>query len=77
MLIDKSNGKVHCFLVSSLETIHQPLAPLTLNPFAAGGWYGQHKMMQKTWKITETLVNGYSYESTQCELSNEYKHDMV
>ena len=25
--------------------------------------------------MTETLVNGYSYESTQRELSNEYQHD--
>ena len=34
-------------------------------------------MMQKTWKITETLANGYSSESTQRELSNEYQHDRV
>ena len=33
--------------------------------------------MQKTRKITETLPNGYSSESTQRELSNEYQHDMV
>ena len=25
--------------------------------------------------MTETLANGYSYESTRRELSNEYKHD--
>ena len=29
--------------------------------------------MQKTRKITETLANGYSSESTRRELSNEYK----
>ena len=29
--------------------------------------------MQKTLKITETLAYGYSYESTQRELSNEYQ----
>ena len=34
-------------------------------------------MMQKTLKMTETLANGYSYESTQRELSNEYQHDRV
>ena len=28
-------------------------------------------------KMTETLANGYSSESTQQELSNEYKHDRV
>ena len=34
-------------------------------------------MMQKALKITETLANGYSSESTQQELSNEYQHDKV
>ena len=34
-------------------------------------------MIQKTWKITETLANGYSPEGTQRELSNEYQHDRV
>ena len=32
------------------------------------------KMMQK---IIETLLYGYSSESTQQELSNEYQHDTV
>ena len=27
--------------------------------------------------MTETLANGYSYESTHQELSNEYQHDKV
>ena len=27
--------------------------------------------------MTETLANGYSYESTQRELSNEYQHARV
>ena len=27
--------------------------------------------------MTETLANGYSFESTQQEPSNEYQHDMV
>ena len=39
--------------------------------------FGQYKKMQKTWKMTETLANGYSSESTQRELSNEYQHDRV
>ena len=38
---------------------------------------GKYKMMQKYCKITETLANGYSFESTQRELSNEYQHDWV
>ena len=27
--------------------------------------------------MTETLANGYSYDSSQQGLSNEYQHDMV
>ena len=34
-------------------------------------------MMQKTSKMTESLANGHSSESTQWELSNEYQHDRV
>ena len=33
--------------------------------------------MQYTWKIIETQAHGYSYESTQRELFNEYQHDRV
>ena len=35
------------------------------------------KIMRETLKLTETLANGYSYESTRRELSNEYQHDRV
>ena len=31
----------------------------------------------KNMKISETVSNGYSSESTQRELSNEYQHDRV
>ena len=31
--------------------------------------------LQKNWKMTETLANGYSSERAQRELSNEYQHD--
>ena len=34
-------------------------------------------MMQKPRKIIETTANGYSSESTQRGLSNEYQHDRV
>ena len=34
-------------------------------------------MMQKASKISETMTYGYSSESTQRELSNEYQHDKV
>ena len=32
-------------------------------------------MMQKTWKMTETLAHWYSSESAEHELSNRYQHD--
>ena len=35
------------------------------------------KKLQKIRKITETLANGYSSESTRRELSNEYQDDRV
>ena len=35
------------------------------------------KMMHKTCQMTETLAIGYSSESTQRDLSNEYQHDRV
>ena len=34
-------------------------------------------MMQKTWKVTESLAHGYSPESASQKLSNEYQHDRV
>ena len=34
-------------------------------------------MQKKKRKMTETLANGYSSESPQRELSNEYQHDKV
>ena len=47
------------------------------NLYAAGGKFGPYKMMQKTLKMTKILANGYSYESTQWELSNAYQNDSV
>ena len=47
------------------------------NPYAAGGWFGNYKIMQKSRKITETLAHGYSSESTWRELSNGYQHGRV
>ena len=35
------------------------------------------KCRKKTWKVIETLANGFSSESTQRELFNEYQHDRV
>ena len=38
---------------------------------------GDTKLCEKSGKMTETLANGYSSESTPQELSNEYQHDRV
>ena len=35
------------------------------NPFAAGGYFCQNKMMQKFKRMTETLAHGYPSDSTQ------------
>ena len=48
-----------------------------INPYAASGHFGHYKIMQKSWKMIETLAHGYSSESTQQELSNEQLHDRV
>ena len=37
----------------------------------------KYKIKQKTWRMTESLANGYSSESTQRELSKGYQHDRV
>ena len=47
------------------------------NPYAADGYLGQHKIMQKSWEIIENLTHGNSSESTQWELSHEYQHNRV
>ena len=40
--------------------------------------FGRYKIMQKKYyKLTETLVHGYSSESAWLKLSNEYQHDRV
>ena len=39
--------------------------------------FARYKILQKTWKMTKSHANGYSSESTQQELSNEYQHDRV
>ena len=48
-----------------------------INHYAAAGWFGQNKMVQKTWKIIESPAYEYSSESTEWELSNEYQHGWV
>ena len=47
------------------------------NPYAADDKFGQYEIMEKSWKITETLAHGYSFEIAQRKLSNEYQHDRV
>ena len=60
-----------------LESLLFSITGLEINPYAAGGKFWQYKMTPKSCKITETLACGYSYESTQQELSYEYQHDRV
>ena len=48
-----------------------------INPYAAGGYFGQYKIMPNSWMIFETWANVYSSERAQRELSNEYQHDRV
>ena len=39
--------------------------------------FGQHKIMQKTCKMIETLAYGYSSDRSRRELSDEYQQDRV
>ena len=34
----------------------------SVNSYAAGGKFGQYKMMQNTWEMSETLAHGYLSE---------------
>ena len=64
---------IHCQFGNCIEVPSSN----SINPYAAGGYFGQYEIMQKTWKNPETLAHGYSSESAQQELSNEYQHDRV
>ena len=48
-----------------------------ISPFTVGGQFGQYNMMQKAWKMTVTLAHGYSSDSSQQGLPDEYQHDRV
>ena len=48
-----------------------------INPYAAGGYFVQYKILQNTLKMTETLAYWYSSESTQRDLFNEYQYDRI
>ena len=56
---------------------HRTMGAVPFNPYADDGQFDQYKMMQKNWKMTETLAHGYSSESAQRKLSNEYQHGRV
>ena len=60
-----------CHCSETMTKDHFLLIFYGINPYAAGGQFGQCKMMQKTSTITETLAS----ERTQWGLSNEYQHD--
>ena len=63
--LDVLNDALVSISVNSTETITLTLMLLVAN------------LMTKGWEMTETLAHGYSYESTQRELSYEYPHDLV
>ena len=48
-----------------------------INLYVAGGKFDQHKMVQKSLTMTETLAYGYSYTGYQRDLSREYQRDEV
>ena len=52
----KGNNMITCLVVNPDRKI--------FNPYAAGGLFGQYKMMRKK-RMTGTLADGYSSESTQ------------
>ena len=54
-----------------------PTLPSILTLMLLVAYLVNTKRCKKTPKITETLANGYSSESTQRELSNEYQDDRV
>ena len=60
-----------------INILHTIVTQQSFNPYAAGGYFGQYKIMLKNLKMTETLANGYSSESAQQDLSNAYQHDGV
>ena len=53
--------------------VNSTINPLTLMLLVA--ILANTKWCKKSWKLTETLVHGYSSKRTQWELSNEYQHD--
>ena len=61
-----------------LDTIlKQPRNVITksyFNPYAGGGYFGQYNMMQSTSKMTWSMEHGYSSNSSQLELLNNWPH---
>ena len=50
---------------------------ISLTPMLLMANFANTIWCKKNYKMTKTLANGYSSESTQRELSNEYQHDRV
>ena len=77
LIFNRSIRKLDSNNLTSGRKIICPRGKMPLNPHAAGGQFlPRHKMMQKSWKVTETLAHGYISDSgSQWELSSEYQHD--
>ena len=59
----RRRGVIQCIDISNnIDVINISLWAISITPLQLGAKY---KTMQNTWKMTETLANGYSSESTQ------------
>ena len=61
----------------SINMSFLPKILFVTNPHAGDGLFGQYKRCETTEIMAESLAHGYSSESAQRELSNEYQHDRV
>ena len=65
------------FTLFMLEAARSALNILVITLMLLVANFAYSKWRKNAEKLTETLAHGYSYESTQWELSNEYQHDRV
>ena len=75
MVISRSASASRYFLATHSMLCSVPQIFLDLKVLSES--YPMNTCMTGFRKMTETLANGYSSESPQRELSNEYQHDRV
>ena len=64
-------GEKHCHIFQVTGNFLTCIKPKSAQPGE------KHRHSDSSFKMTETLTHGYSSESTQQELFNEYQHDRV